>query len=202
MLLLELNKWHRIRQIAPALIAGIVGSVASIAVWGLIVSSENHTLALEYAQRADNQASVLQNGISIYLDKLYSVRALFDSSNHAITRDEFENFSNSLLVNQAAILNISWIPWVKRDERAAHELSAASDGILDYHIRAIGPNGSLPVSPDRSEYFPKFYSTEPRASPAYGLDNNDGGARGQALARIRDGWRPESGWNSARRDLR
>jgi diguanylate cyclase (GGDEF)-like protein/PAS domain S-box-containing protein len=185
-LLFNLLKWHQIRDVAPALIAGIVSVGASIAVWSLTVGSENRTFALEYAQRANNQANVLQNGIINYLDKLYSVRALFDSSNHAITRDEFESFSNSLLVNQPAILNISWIPRVERNERAAHELAAARDGLPDYHIRAIGPNGSLPIAPDRDEYFPKFYSTEARTSPAYGLDNKDGGAREQALAHIRD----------------
>ena len=145
-------------------------------------SKARHTFALEYTQRANNQANVLQNGISNYLGKLYSVRALFDSSNHAITRDEFESFSKSLLVNQPAILNISWIPRVERNERTAHELAAARDGLPDYHIRAIGPNGSLPVAPERDEYFPKFYSTEAWMSPAYGLDNKDGGAREQALA--------------------
>jgi CHASE1-domain containing sensor protein len=107
------RRW--IWRVAPALTAGVVGIVASLAVWALTVTSENRTFALEYAQRADNQASVLQDGISNYLDRLYSVRALFDSSNHAIARDEFESFSNSLLVNRIAILNISWIPRVKRD---------------------------------------------------------------------------------------
>jgi len=165
---------------------GIVGVVASIAVWALMVTAENRIFAAEYTHRADNQANVLQNGISNYLDKLYAVRALFDSADHPITRDEFESFSNSLLVNRPAILNVSWIPRVKADERAAHELAAHRDGLLDYHIRAIGPDGSLPVSPDRDEYFPKFYSTEARSSPAYGLDNKDGGVREQALLHIRD----------------
>src|SRR3984957_18017051 len=107
--------WH----VMPVPIAGIVGIVASIAVWRLTIASETHTATLEYAQRADNQASVLQNGIADYLDKLYSVRALFDSSNKTVSRDEFERFTNSLLVNHAAILNLSWIPRVKNDERAA-----------------------------------------------------------------------------------
>jgi diguanylate cyclase (GGDEF)-like protein/PAS domain S-box-containing protein len=181
------TNWQWIRRIAPAVVAGIVGIAASIAIWGLTVTSENRTFALEYAQRADNQASVLQNGIAEYLDKLYSVRALFDSSGHAITRDEFESFSNSLVVNRAEILNISWIPRVKRNERAAHELAAARDGLPDYHIRTIGLDGSLPISPDKDEYFPKFYSTEARTSRAYGLDNGDGGGREQALSHIRDG---------------
>jgi diguanylate cyclase (GGDEF)-like protein/PAS domain S-box-containing protein len=185
-LLFDLKSGRRIWRAMPVLITGIVSIVASIAIWRLTVASETHTATLEFAQRADNQAVVLQSGIADYLDKLYSVRALFESSNHAISRDEFERFSNSLLVNHAAILNLSWIPRVKNDERAAHELAAVRDGLAGYHIRAIGPDGSLPVSPEKDEYFPKYYSTEARTSRAYGLDNNDGGAREQALAHIRD----------------
>jgi diguanylate cyclase (GGDEF)-like protein/PAS domain S-box-containing protein len=185
-LLLDLISWHRIWRGIPVLTAGIVSIIISIAVWRLTVASETRTAALEYAQRADNQASVLQSGIADYLDKLYSVRALFDSSDHAISRDEFERFSSSLLVDHAAILNLSWIPRVKNDERAAHELAAVRDGLADYHIRAIGPDGSLPISPEKEEYFPKYYSTEARTSRAYGLDNNDGGTREKALAHIRD----------------
>jgi diguanylate cyclase (GGDEF)-like protein/PAS domain S-box-containing protein len=180
------STWNRSRQVAPTVIVAIAGIVASIFAWDLILSSEDRTFTMDYARRADNQAIVLQSGISEYLDKLYSVRALFDSSSRTITRDQFESFSNALLVNRTAILNLSWIPRVTRDERAAHERSAISAGVPDYHIREIGPVGSLPIAPERDEYFPKFYSTETRTSPAYGLDNNDGGAREEALAHIRD----------------
>ena len=115
------STWNRSRQVAPTVIVAIAGIVASIFAWDLILSSEDRTFTMDYARRADNQAIVLQSGISEYLDKLYSVRALFDSSSRTITRDQFESFSNALLVNRTAILNLSWIPRVTRDERAAHE---------------------------------------------------------------------------------
>ena len=97
---LNLKSWNQIRHIVPAVIVGIVGVAASLALWELASTSENRAFAQDYAQRAENQASGLQNGIADYLDKLYAVRALFDSSSHGITRDEFERFANSLLVNQ------------------------------------------------------------------------------------------------------
>jgi diguanylate cyclase (GGDEF)-like protein/PAS domain S-box-containing protein len=184
--LLKLENWRRIRHIAPVLALGIVGIAVTVTVWGLTDASENRTLVQEFSGRANNQAAALQNGVNGYLDKLYAVRALFDSSGQPITREEFEGFSNSLLAGHAAILNIGWIPRIKNEDRAAHELAAAHDGLLDYHIRAIAPDGTLPISPKRDEYFPKFYSTEPRISRVYGLDNKDGGAREQALAHIRD----------------
>jgi diguanylate cyclase (GGDEF)-like protein/PAS domain S-box-containing protein len=184
--LFKLTNWRRVQHVAPILALAIVGIAVSVTVWGLTAASEDRRLAQEFSGRANNQAAALQNGVNGYLDKLYAVRALFDSSNRAITREEFEDFSNSLLAGHAAILNIGWIPRVKDEDRAAHELAAAHDGLLDYHIRAIAPDGTLPISPKRDEYFPKFYSTEPRTSRVYGLDNKDGGAREQALAHIRD----------------
>jgi diguanylate cyclase (GGDEF)-like protein/PAS domain S-box-containing protein len=184
--LVNFKNGSRVRSVAPVLIAGIIGIVASISVWRLTANSEDRTFALEYAQRADNQASVLRSGIADYFSKLYAVRALLESSTDATTRDEFEDFSKSLLADRPGILNLSWIPRVKRDERAAHELAAVRDGLSDYHIRAIASDGNLPVSPEHDEYYPKFYSTEARNSRAYGLDNKDGGVREEAIAHIRD----------------
>ena len=182
------GNWRAIWRLAPVPIIAIVGVAASIALWYLTVSAENRAFVHEFADRANNQAVLLQNGIGDYWDVLRALRALFDSSNEGVTRDEFESFAKSLVDRRhAAILNVAWVPRVKREERAAHELAAARDGLSDYHIRAVAPDGSLPVSPERDEYFPKFYSTEPRTSPVYGLDINVEGVRAQTLARIRDG---------------
>lgn len=164
----------------------IVGLFVTLSVWYLTLTSEQRAFELEFSGRANNQHTILQNGIGDYWDRLYAVRALFESSGH-VTREEFETFARSLLENHPAIMNISWLPRVKRDERAAHEREGARDGLPDYHIRAIAEDGSLPISPVRDEYFPKFYSTEDRNSPVYGLDNQDGAGREQALGRIRDG---------------
>jgi CHASE1-domain containing sensor protein len=145
-----MENWRRIRQFAPTLAVGIVGVVVSISVWYLTVASENRAFVQEFVGRANNQAVILQTRIDDYWDRLYSVRALFDSSKQ-VTRDEFESFSNSLLAGHAGILNIAWVPRVKREERVAHELAAARDGLPDYHIRTVASDGSLPVSPEREE---------------------------------------------------
>src|SRR5476649_727601 len=178
---------RRIRHFAPILIVVVVSVAVSIFFWYVTSASENRAFVQEFDGRANNQAIILQNGIDDYWEKLYAVRALFDSSTQPITREEFENFSNSLLEGHAAILNIAWIPRVKREERVAHETAATRDGLTDYHIRAIARDGSLPISPERDEYFPKYYSTEARSSPVYGLDLTDGGTRERVVNHIRDG---------------
>jgi diguanylate cyclase (GGDEF)-like protein len=174
------------RYLAPMIAVGLVGVAVSVSIWSLMRASENRTFSQELTSRADNQANILQNGIDDYWDRLYAARAFFVSSNDAVTREEFEGFSNELLQGHTAILNMSWLPRVKREERAAHELAAVRDGIPDYHIRDLAPDGSFGVAPERDEYFPKFYSTEARNSPVYGLDFSRSGAPSRLLAHIRD----------------
>ena len=174
--------WH----FASVLAVGIVGIIASLAIWYLTFASENRAFIQEFESRSENQASILQNGVNDFWDKLYALRAFVNASNHAITREEFESFSNSLIDDHPAIVNMTWAPRIRRGERLAHELAATRQGVPDYHIRAFAPDGSLSISPERDEYFPKFYTTELRTAPVYGLDLNDDGARGRTLTRSRD----------------
>jgi CHASE1-domain containing sensor protein len=179
--------WRGFRHLAPVLALGILGIVASVATWHVMSEEEARAAVHEFEGRAENQAIVLRNGIGNYWDELYALQGLFDSSNEAVTREEFETFSKSLLKRHAGILNLSWAPRVSHDERVAHELAGARDGLPDYHIRALGPNGTLPVAPEENEYFPKFYSTDAKTSPVYGLELDDGEDQAQTLSRIRDG---------------
>jgi len=148
--------------------------------------SETRAAIQAFDSRAANQATILKNGIDDYWDELYAVQDLFKSSNQNVTRGEFDRFVGSLISRHSAILNIAWAPRVKRAERSAHEQLGAREGLPDYHIRSLGPNGRLPVSPERDEYFPKFYSTEAGGSPVYGIDIDDGADQSRTLAHIRD----------------
>ena len=132
--------------------------------------------------------SVLQNGLNEYFDKVIALRALFEASDGAVSRRGFEVFADRILRDQKAILALAWIPRVSRDQRAAHELAAARDGLSDYHIRSVAEDGSVAISPEEDEYYPVYYTTEKRPSPTvYGLNMRDGGRREQALAQSRDG---------------
>src|SRR6202050_3575544 len=181
-----INIWRGARQLAPVLALGVLGVTMSAASWHVMAEAETRAAAREFDSRAENRSIVLKKGIDDYWDELYALRALFDSSNGAVTREEFGRFSKSLLRRHAAILNLSWAPRVACDERVAHELAGARDGLPDYHIRIIGPDGTLPVAPERDEYFPKFYSTDAKTSPVYGIDLNDGEDQARTLSHIRD----------------
>ena len=185
-MLFSTKKWRAILDFAPVVLVGACGFALSAGASYMASKSETRAAIREFDSRAANQAAILENGIDDYWDELYAVQYLFESLSQNVTRGEFDRFARSLIRRHSAILNIAWAPRVKRDERAAHEQLGAREGLPDYHIRSLGPKGSLPISPAGDEYFPKFYSTETRGSPVYGIDIGDGADQARTLAHIRD----------------
>ena len=173
------------RRAAPPLVAAIIGIAGSILLWDAISSRETRLANLELSTATSNYVSVLQNGINDYLDKLQAAGAFF-SSVESVSRQEFMDYTETLLRGAPAILAITWVPRVLADERAAHEKRAALEGYANYKIRAKGDGGTLVAAPYRSEYFPVFYSTAASPStPWVGTNMDDGLNRGETLARAR-----------------
>jgi diguanylate cyclase (GGDEF)-like protein len=179
--------WGLSEYFLPVFMASAIGVALSIG-GGLLVSQWEDRVAIrEFQSVAENQSGILQNGINQYLSKLVALRALFESSRDEVSRRQFEIFVERTLRDQTAIRSVNWIPRVSHAERAVRERSAIDDGITGYHIKAVGPDGSLAPSPDRDEYFPIFYSSEKsKTSPLFGLDLASEPKRRETLKRA---WR-------------
>ncbi len=146
----------RVNPFALALCAAVLGLVISVCAW-LSVSATDERLALQvFSENATNNEMALESGLDRYSHNLVALGALFESTRNAVTREEFDSFSRTLLKGQAAILGVGWIPRVGRNERAAYELAARQDGIADYHIRNAAPDGNLSIAPQQDEYFPIY----------------------------------------------
>jgi diguanylate cyclase (GGDEF)-like protein len=172
----------------PTFCAALFGLIISICAW-LSASATDERLALqEFNENATNNERTLESGLDRYFHNLVALGALFDATTHDVTREEFVAFSRTLLKGQTAILGVTWIPRVTRDRRAAHEAAARGDGIIDYHIRNAGADGSLSIAPQQDEYFPIYFSSkETPDSKLYGynlLDND--GPRQKMLDTARD----------------
>ncbi|HYA06226.1 MAG TPA: CHASE domain-containing protein, partial [Xanthobacteraceae bacterium] len=154
----------------PCVLAVIVGVCVSVASAGLIVQRDNQDARLQFGITAANHFMVLQNGLDEYVNRLHAVRALFASSEEAVTRGVFDAFTQPLLVEDAAIVTLSWVPLVLNSGRAEHERAAVRQGLVGYRIKAMQADGTMIASPERSEYYPIFYATVPKTSPLYGLD--------------------------------
>jgi diguanylate cyclase (GGDEF)-like protein len=180
--------WGRVRRFVPLFAAALIGMTLSGSAWLATSLREGQLAELEFDAQANRNLLILQSGIDSYVAVAEALRALFQSSEHDINRREFANFTAFLLNGRSAILALSWLPRVTRDQRAAFELAAARSGPPGYHITAVTPDGTLAPAGDQDEYFPMLYSSrESLESPVYGIDLNDGGLRQQTLERARDG---------------
>lgn len=183
----ETTASRRLKRMLPLIAAAIVGLIVSTSTW-FYVSAFDEKLALKaFYQEATDSTQILKNGLDEYSNKLVAIGTLFSATQHDLTRTEFVAFSSTLFKDQPAILGLSWVPRITREGRARHELAAQNDGIIDYHIRDVGPRGTLVVAPERDEYLPIYYSTkETPTSKLYGFDLHDGGLRQRTFETARD----------------
>lgn len=175
------------RAYASASIAlAICGIALAVSAW-FVISSQSDQLAQKVLSfRAENKRAGLQGRINQYFESVADLRAFFDSSSHQIGRQEFTKFAGFLLRERPGLQSLSWIPRVQSNERAAVERAAREDGYVDFHIKAVAPDGGLSPSPEYPEYFPIFFSTMPITSSFPGIDLNSGPMRRRTLERARD----------------
>ena len=141
----------------------------------------------EFDRVADTQVIVMQHGMNEYVGRLVALRTLFESANEEITRSEFETFSGRLFEKQPGVLRIAWVPRVNRKERAEYEASAVGEGISGYRFKALNASdGSTRTAAPSDEYYPVYFSTEPKTSLTYGLDYSTDPRRRATLERARD----------------
>ncbi len=169
-----------------AIAAAVVGLLLSFAIAYAVGRWEGRITRVEFEGVATNQAIILQNGVNEYLGRLVALRTLFESANDEITRSEFEVFTSRLFEQHPGFLRVSWVPRVRSKQRGEYESAAALDGIVGYHFQSVSPDRVRAPAPERNEYFPIFYSTEPKTSGLYGVDLASLAPRHATLERARD----------------
>jgi diguanylate cyclase (GGDEF)-like protein len=173
----------RLELYRPALIAALIGTLLSLAGAFAVGQWENRLARTEFEGLAENQAITIQNGINEYVGRLITLRTLFESANEDITRSEYETFSQRLFQGHPGLLRVSWVPRISNHERAEYEAAAIADGVSGYQIKTFTDGAAAPLA---GEYFPVYFSTEPKTSTVYGLDYWTFPERRVALERARD----------------
>ncbi len=171
----------------PALVALGVGLLLSLAGAYAVGRWEEGVAKVEFESVAETQVIVMQHGVNEYVSRLVALRTLFESANEEITRSEFETFSGRLFEQDPGIRRTAWVPRVNRKERAEYEAAAIGDGVSGYRFKSPNPSdGSIRTAPQSDEYFPVFFSTEPKTSISYGLDYGSDPDRRATLDHARD----------------
>jgi len=182
-----IGKRVRLAQIWSLLAVGLLGLAVAIAAWTALSVWEERLARAKFNDTAGDYATVIQNGLDEYLDKIRALGAFFDASD-SIDATEFGLFTDQILRGYGDTMRLLWCPRVGRDERASFEREARDAGFADYSITTWAPMGRVHGANPRDEYFPILYSTVSHERTAtFGTDLSSETVRRRAIARARDG---------------
>src|ERR1700734_1991103 len=99
----------KLRQFVPCIVAAAIGVTVTVTAASVMVRRDDNDAERQFDVLAENHFMVLQNGLNGYVNKLEAVRALFDSSEDPVKRNEFVAFTQPLLRENAAIATVSWM---------------------------------------------------------------------------------------------
>jgi PAS domain S-box-containing protein len=128
----------------------------SLAVFFSLWRLENQNAKASFEIVAQERFDALQTNVTLTLNSLVSLGALFDGSVE-VERVEFNRFATDLLARDNAIQALEWIPRTPNRLRADRENSARRDGFTSFVFTERRPQGQLTRTGDREEYFPVFF---------------------------------------------
>jgi len=181
-----MSKRRPMAHVWPLLVVGGLGIAVAIAAWIAVSVWEARLAKAKFNDVAGDYATVLQNGLSAYLDKIRALRAFYDAS-HKVDPHEFHLFTTQVLAGQRDSMRLVWCPRVGRDEREAFEHEVRGR-LSNYSITTWALTGPVHDSKPRQEYFPILYSTTSHGRTAtLGTDLASEAARSRAIHRAVDG---------------
>ncbi len=128
----------------------------SISMFYVVRNKVSTNLEADFKFSAWDRFNSLEREMEGNMEVLRSVCALFDS-NEFVTRNQFELFCKSALLNHKDIQALEWIQRVPGLQRENYEQKAQADGYPNYHITRRGTQGEMLRANESREYFPVYY---------------------------------------------
>ena len=182
-----ISKRQPMTHVWPLLAVGALGVALAVAAWMAVSVWEQRLAKAKFNDVAGDHATVLQNGLDEYLDKIRALRAFYDASVE-VDATEFALFTGRILNGQDNKMRMTWSPLVTGADRAAFVSQVRESGLKGYTIRSWEPDGEpLSASPPRGEYFPVLFTTSVNRAPwALGINLYSEPLRAEAIQHARD----------------
>ena len=145
-----------VRRYSSALGIAAAGIVLSVVIFTTLRSLESKNAEASFNVVAQEHLDALETNITLALDNLVAIGALFDHADN-VTRREFDLFTSPLLARTQAVQALEWIPRVPNRERPEWEKRARDDGFPSFQFTERTSVGHLSKAGKRDEYFPVFY---------------------------------------------
>ena len=147
-----------LRHRLPVWFTLIAGGLLSLGAFLLVRSWEAERVGREFEWRVQSRVQALQTTLRGYVESLYAMRDLYDSSED-VTISEFRRTAEDLRSRHPGIQSLQWLPRIADGARAGFEARAREEVEEHYQIkqgRGPYPEHLDPAEP-REEYLPILY---------------------------------------------
>lgn len=144
------------RHVATA-VALIIGIAASIGAAVTVAQGEYRLAQLSFVERAKDHVQAIEVDLEHATDLLYTLRDFFTSTDHPISRGEYQSFAKSERARIDGLRDTGWAPRVAEGHRDDFERAVRADGFSGFEIRQFAATGGLVRAAPRAEYFPILY---------------------------------------------
>ena len=135
----------------------ILGGLMLTAIAFAVVHNwERQERRTDFSIAVENRYAALEREVKSGIEVLSSVRAFYLHAK-VVTRSEFHNFTESLLLQHPGIQALEWIPHVPYSQREEYEKAAKRDGLKDFQITEQLAQNKITKAGRRDEYFPVYF---------------------------------------------
>ena len=152
------NRHNGALRYVPVMLLALIGGLASIGAFLTVAHWDANIARLSFEDRAKSHEQALNEHLSNAAGVLFTLKAFFESTAHAIGAAEYEAFSASLRKRFVGLRDTGWSPRVTRNEREAFEQNMRATGFAHFQITERNAEGKLIRAQDRDEYYPILYS--------------------------------------------
>lgn len=165
------------------LVVLVCGVVLTLFGWRSALQLEEEAIRGRVGLEAEQRALAFRERLNLLQDSIYSVQALFHSS-EGVSPEEFRIFAGSYLSRHPEVRTLTYEPRVPHAERAAFEARARASGLAGFSISDRDAHDELVPAAEREVYFPVFYAEPPAVRKIIlGFDAGHGAVRRAAVER-------------------
>ena len=163
-----------------------VGIVLSISAFIASRNWDYQEMQGYFKDKAEHRYALMKMEMELNLQAGQSLKALY-VSNQEVTRAQFRDFAQELLLQHPSIQALEWIHRIPDVQRPLYEQEAKREGFPLFHITERDAHGNLIRAARRNEYFPVYFVEPFKGNEvAFGFDLASHPARKMALESARD----------------
>jgi diguanylate cyclase (GGDEF)-like protein len=186
-----LNVQAGLTRYLATVITAIVGTLLSVLAFVAVSNWEERLADLKLQQLAKNDQQTLSSDLQYATDVLYTLRAYYNTSDHAVSRAEFQAFAKDLRGRLVGMRNTGWALRVTRAERDGFERAVRAEGFPNFEIWERDAQGHRVRAGDRAEYLPILYPDPVEyTAQILGFDIASEPIRADAVRRARSSGQP------------